>query len=189
MVSRLDGSDHRDLKPYTRESAPAGSMSATVGTGAQPRHTDAAYFPIPPRYTVLQCLEPGQNPCPTLLWPLDVVRLRKERPHALAGEMWAVRGGGYSPFYCTAMEVRNGEARVRFDPLCMWSAAGDGEAIAAAEAAIDSYACRVNIAWEYGALLIIDNWTCLHARGDGAGRAPSRRLRRWYIGTQHGLGI
>jgi alpha-ketoglutarate-dependent taurine dioxygenase len=188
VTAKRGGPNHHELRPYTRENAPLGSMSAMTGTDAQPRHTDAAYVPEPPRYTVLQCLAEGERPCPTWLWPMDTARLRKDRPHELTDPIWVVQGGGYGAFYCTAMDVHDSAVRLRYDPLCMRSIVRHSETVAAAEAAIDNYSIRAEVVWESGAILIVDNWICLHARGDGAASAPYRRLRRWYIGAHHGLG-
>jgi alpha-ketoglutarate-dependent taurine dioxygenase len=187
VPARKSGADHRDLEPYTRKRAPPASMSATTGTDAQPRHTDAAYFPRPPRYIALQCLEPGEVECPTHVWPLDLARLKKDRPKVLTEPRWVARGGGHTPFYCSVMEVQHAEVRVRFDPLCMHLMSGCSWTVDTAQSALASYSRRIDFIWERGALLIINNWACLHARGRGAGSAPSRRLRRWSIGVVDGL--
>src|SRR5260370_1228647 len=62
------GANHHDLKAYNRDSAPPASMSAITGTEAQPMHTDAAYYHLPPHFIALQCLEPGEAYCPTQVW-------------------------------------------------------------------------------------------------------------------------
>jgi hypothetical protein len=187
LPPRKDGGEYYDLRPYAKDGAPPASMSAKTGTDAQPGHTDAAYCPLPPRYVALQCLEPGEVPCPTHLWPLDMARLQRDRPKALTEPIWIVRGGGHSPFYCSVMEVQYGSTRVRFDPLCMRPASESSWTVETAQKALNSYAHRLDFDWERGALLIINNWRCLHARGAGAGGAPSRRLRRWCIGAANGL--
>jgi alpha-ketoglutarate-dependent taurine dioxygenase len=77
---------------------------------------------------------------------------------------------------------------VRFDPLCLrpLSALGRRD-VDNVEETLDRYSRCIVFEWITGSILILDNWRCLHARGDGAGSAPSRRLRRWYIGAQRGL--
>ena len=176
-----------DLKPYSRESAPRGSMSSVVGTDKQPMHTDAAYRPQPPRYIALQCVDPGEAPCPTHVWTLNLGPLSKDRPDILTKTTWIAHGQGHVPFYCSIMDTLGGRVRVRFDPLCMRPMSGANKTIAEAQEFLDFYSKRIDFDWDRGALLIIDNWRCLHARGNGASGAPSRRLRRWTIGARNGL--
>jgi hypothetical protein len=188
LPARRDGGDSQIFKPYSRETAPAASMSAVTGTDAQPMHTDAAYYPLPPRYIAFSCIDPGEAPCPTLVWPLDTGRVQRDRPTSLTKPEWFALGGGYRPFYCSVIEMQTRTVRMRFDPLCMQPISGSAQTT---ERAIDELAGyladRVYFEWEYGALLIIDNWRCLHARGDGGKRSPSRRLQRWMIGVADGL--
>jgi hypothetical protein len=180
---------HRDLLIHTKHSAPRESMSAKIGAAEQPMHTDAAYNPCPPRYIVFQCLELGETCCATNVMVLDPDRLSKDRPEALAKTIWVAHGGGRPPFYCPVMDVRRGEFRIRFDPLCMRPIHGSADAIGGALEILGRYSRQVSFEWELGSILIVDNWRCLHARGQGGHGAPSRRLRRWSIGADHGLVI
>lgn len=183
VVSReRDGKAYRDLFVYSREEAPLHSMSSIAGKGLQPRHTDAAFCPQPPRYIALQCLEPGEAPCPTHVWPLNVEVLMCDQPDILTGSYWVARGGSNSPFYCSVMEIQHGQVRIRFEPFCMRPRSGVLCAIAEAEQALQRFTDQIDFFWELGDLLIIDNWRCLHARGNGADKSPSRHLRRWSIG-------
>lgn len=176
-----------DLVPYKKASAPHASMSAKTGEGEQPRHTDAAFCPTPPRYVAFQCLEPGESSCPTRVWALDLDRLRKDRPPALTRISWAAHGGRRPAFYCAVMDVRQLEVRIRFDPLCMRPIDGRIETVDEVSQALDSYSRAFSFEWKLGSMLIVDNWRCLHARGIGGDKAPSRKLRRWSIGADHGL--
>jgi alpha-ketoglutarate-dependent taurine dioxygenase len=178
---------HHDLKPYDKHSAPRGSMSATTGTDAQPMHTDGAYCHLPPRFIALQCLEPGEAHCPTDVWSLDLARLRGDSSIALTRPVWVSRGGGRTPFYCSVLEVQGGTARVRFDRLCMRPLHGANHAVDEVQEVLERCSQQVEMRWARGSLLIIDNWRCLHARGEGAAQAPSRRMRRWTIGASDGL--
>lgn len=180
----IDGATYRDLKPYTKDAAPRGSMSSITGASAQPMHTDAAYNPQPPRYIALYCLEVGEAQCPTHVWSLDLARLQQDRPSVLCQADWVVHGGGNAPFYCSIVDFRDADARIRFDPLCMRSVSRHGVTVETARDSLLEYAERVDFSWERGALLIIDNWRTLHARGEGAEKAPSRRVRRWSIGAK-----
>jgi len=178
---RRAGLDHQDLTPLTRDEAPVRSMSAVTGTDAQPMHTDGAYWPRPPRYIALLCVEPGEASCPTVLWPLDLARLERDRPKILVAPHWVVHRGGHERFYSSVVESQSGAVRIRFDPLCMQLAAGGGQK--EAQELLTNYSSRIEFESEKGWLLVIDNWRCLHARGKGADRALTRRLRRWSIGA------
>jgi L-asparagine oxygenase len=173
----------RELVPYDRKWAPPGSMSAMTGTAAQPMHTDGAYFHLPPRYIALECVDPGEAYCPTHVQVPDLARLRGTGLPGLTKALWVSRGGGRAPFYCSVLETQSGITRLRFDPLCMRLAHAGTEAANEVRAAIESCSMQVEIQWRSGSLLIVDNWRCLHARGEGASQAPSRRLRRWMIGA------
>ena len=193
LSSLLDPSDprrsslpYRDLRPYSRENAPPHSMSAIVGTDCQPFHTDASYLPSPPRFVVLECLDPGEAPCPTRILPLNVERLKIERPKNLTRIHWVTVAAGYQSFYCPIAEETVGSMRVRFDPICMQPCCS-GPTSDEAYAALSNYGCPHDIHWAVGQVLVIDNWRCLHGRGLGAERSPSRRLRRWEIEATHGL--
>lgn len=187
VIPSRDGLLHRDLIPLKRDSAPPASMSSKTGPGEQPMHTDAAFCLSPPRYIAFQCLEPGESSCPTNVWVLDLARLERDRPTILAGSDWVAHGGGYPPFYCSVMEVRRGEARVRFDPFCMRPICRRVDAIDEVKQALGHYSQHFSFEWKTGSMLVIDNWRCLHARGSGGEKAPSRRLRRWNIGVGYGL--
>src|SRR5215831_5432903 len=45
--------------PRTAETAYAGSLSTTYGLGSIPIHTDTAHWPVPCRYLVIGCVDPG----------------------------------------------------------------------------------------------------------------------------------
>lgn len=70
----------------------------------------------------------------------------------------------------------------------MAAASGNTDKPEYIEGLLKSCARHFSFEWEDGALLIIDNWRRLHARGLGAESAESRRLRRWNIGENYGLG-
>lgn len=182
------GAEYSELLPYRKDSAPRGSMSSLIGTGEQPMHTDAAYVPLPPRYVVLHCLERGESYCPTNIWTTDDLGLRDEKRPLLTTPVWLFGNGVGPAFYSPVIEMIGPFLRVRFDPCCMRPASFSRHTIADARRALCDYAQQIAIEWQTGDLLVIDNWRCLHARGVGCDRSPSRRLRRWCIGVQNGMG-
>lgn len=189
LIPSRNGDLHCDLVIHSKDSAPPASMSAKIGADGQPMHTDAAYDPCPPRYIVFRCLEPGEASCPTNVLVLDVDRLNKDRPGVLTKTIWIAHGGGRPPFYCPVMDVRQDEVRIRFDPLCMRPVHGRADATDEVREVLDCYSQRLSFDWEQGAMLVVNNWRCLHGRTNSGEMAPSRRLRRWNIGVDHGLVI
>ena len=113
LSNRRNGSPESEvLRPYTREEARPGSMSATTGTGAQPLHTDGAHLIRPPRYIALACERP--TAVPTML--LHVGR--------------NIGGGHYADARHGVFSVRDGKTAFwshaytdggiwRYDPICM----------------------------------------------------------------------
>jgi Taurine catabolism dioxygenase TauD, TfdA family len=189
IPNRRNGADFLDLIPYATAAAPRKSMSSIVGLAEQPMHTDRAHSPYPPRFVVLQCLDSGEEACPTLIGRANETAIFSQRARFLTYIQWVFHDGVNAPFYAPIAERSDGRMRLRFDPYCMRSASFAKADVAAAESFIKANSERSIIQWSSGSLLIIDNWQSLHARGPGSEKALSRRLRRWYIGEQHGLGM
>lgn len=187
VTSARTNDNYVDLKPYEKQGAPRHSMSAHTGTGEQPMHTDAAFWPAPPRYVVLQCLATGEAPCPTRLWSVDLPRLARDYGTLIEKPNWIASGGGNMPFYCPILDRRGTTTRLRFDPLCMHAVGRGSQTIGEMMEMLEGHARRSAVEWTRGRVLLIDNWRCLHARASGADMAPSRRLRRWYIGEKNEL--
>ncbi len=172
-----------ELRPYSQSNAPKSSMSAIVGHSAQPMHTDAAYYPLPPRHVILSCIDAGESKCPTQLWVLNWTQLLHDRPSILTLPGWVAHGGRDSPFYCQILaSTISGNNFVRFDPLCMKPPRSETDLRADVTEVLKSYSQEHSFLWNNGDILIFDNWRCLHARGPGSERAPSRRLIRWMGG-------
>jgi alpha-ketoglutarate-dependent taurine dioxygenase len=179
----------QELTPTCRAAARPGSLSSFTGAGAQPMHTDAAYLANPPRYLVFECVDPGEVSCKTEAWVTNQTKLLEERPHLLTDPTWVFLGGGRSRFYSPVLDTVLGIARIRYDPCCMSAAGENKTTLNEVSGLLASYTRQVSFEWTLGAFFIIDNWRCMHARGVGGESAPSRRLRRWYLGAQNGLGI
>jgi hypothetical protein len=190
MPSSLGGDhDAKALRPFSKESAPLRSMSSITGIDEQPMHTDAAYFPWPPHYLAFECVDPGETDCPTYVWALDWQRILHDRPDILTCPGWVARGGRHRPFYCEILRVELEDGGlVRFDPCCMTPPKSQGMLIGKAQNTLREYANSLQFTWKRGDVLLVDNWRCLHARGN-AGSAPSRIIRRWMLEGSRGLVI
>lgn len=187
MPNQRTGSSHADLVPYSKSDAPPGSMSSMVGKNAQPIHSDGAHTSVPPHYLIFECLEPGSEECPTHIWAIDLDKIIADRNPLLVAPQW-VFGSKDRGFYSSIVQRKLSTSRIRFDPLCMTPAAFCRSSLVEAESLIGSYSSKFSIDWIAGAILIVDNWRCLHARGSGAEGSPTRKLRRWQVGDSNGMG-
>lgn len=187
ILSQRTGLPFVDLVPYSAADAPPGSMSSLVGKGAQPMHSDGAYAPTPPRYLIFECLDAGGGHCPTQIWVLNLEAIIAARHALLTVPQW-VYGSRNRGFYSSIVQRTVSDARARFDPLCMAPAAFNHSSILEAQSILKLHAQEFSIDWQTGAILIMDNWRCLHARGVGSKGSPARKLRRWQVGDGDGMG-
>jgi alpha-ketoglutarate-dependent taurine dioxygenase len=161
------------LRPTLVPQAHPASLSALVGSGQQPLHSDGAHLRRPPRWVVIHAEQP--NAKPTLLCRLR----RSEGGSGGATVPAAARGGVFL--------VTNGQDRFlaalhddalgwRWDPGCMQP--GDERAHQAADflASLSQEIERHEWA-ESNQVLLIDNRQVLHARAD-ATTEPERLLTR-----------
>jgi len=167
------GATRQTLKPVSKSDAPRLTMSAQVGFGAQPLHTDGAHLREPPDVIALYSAEP--NNTPTYVWSATTKNGTPWHPEFAQFGLFTVRNGRNS-FLAAAAEG----ATVRFDPTCMSPA--DGYARQAAE----HFSSLKPVAhhWdEADTILLIDNRHCLHARGEvsagDAERVLERRTFQW----------
>jgi alpha-ketoglutarate-dependent taurine dioxygenase len=171
-----------DLRPLTKEEAKPKTLSNFTGRKAQPPHTDEAYVPEPARFIALTCISSGEFQCPTEVWTMSLDRtiIELEERNLLRG--WTAKGYQVPQFYCNVIDTWKDNWRVRFDRICMkppWKVASSADD---AERILLEYAKKSTFVWSKGSTLIMDNWRCLHRRGDGGDIATSRVLRRWKLG-------
>lgn len=153
-----------ELRPLPAEAAPPRSLSAMVGTGQQPLHTDGAHLRAMPDIVVLAAAVPSQTP--TLLYTPSAPT------HAQSHGIFRASFGRRA-FYATAVDP---EGRWRYDPGCMTPA--DTLALQAT-GEINDFATRAIVhEWsEPNLLLVLANRRTLHARA-AAVDASTRVIRR-----------
>lgn len=154
------------LTPSPKSSAPKASLSATVGMGQQPLHTDGAHLETVPDYLVLWCTT--TSPTTTRIWnpKQDVWR------YDCTG-LFLLRSGTDARF------VRAAEGReLRFDPGCMQPA--DGVARALAQYLLDPPPGEVSqVSWDTpGRIVVIRNREVLHGRSAVVAGDTARHLER-----------
>lgn len=155
------------LRPLDRPAARSRSMSAQIGTGAQPLHTDGAHMNRPPDVIALSAI--GRTSTAT--------RLLHVRQQALPAE--AFRQGvfrassGSRSFLCSAMDGSG----IRFDPCCMVPCDRLARrALRFMNDARHDAACHV---WsDTPESLIVDNRQVLHARESVDSSDLGRRIER-----------
>lgn len=171
-----DGVLIKPLRPVASGDAPRNTLSAHYGQGPFPLHTEAAYWPVPPRFLILFCVAPGDGAQSTLL--VDGSPLCREQ--SLTTTPWLV-SSGFHPFLGTLVDTNNGEARIRFDGHCMRPLTIAGRRTAAIVKGFIESAEPYRQAWQTGDLLIIDNCRMLHGRGAPTGETTARLLLKLLV--------
>lgn len=155
------------LRPTQAAGAHPNSLSARVGFGAQPLHTDGAHHRQPPRFIVLSATAPSETS--TLVWQPPATA---DWDALLRHGLFTV-SGGHTRFLSTARSKRY----LRYDPGCMTAADSVARQLQARlrAAALDAVECR----WtDSHTVLVIDNWCTLHARTAARMPAEPRVMRR-----------
>lgn len=156
-----------ELTPTPAEKARPASLSAMVGLGAQPLHTDGAHLKEPPDFVVLWSKEP--NATSTRVWvPLNTVT------RSMRHGMFVVNTGRDTFF---APAIRSHFA-LRYDPGCMEpvDAAGRDLANLLQNPPDESV---TEILWDTpGQVVVIDNRRSLHGRAAVADGDSARVLHR-----------
>lgn len=163
---------HSTLRPTTVMDAHPSSLSATVGMGVQPLHTDGAHLARVPDYVVLWCAD--TNSTPTRFWaPWNVVSRNDEHG------MFVVRSGSRTWLAPAIEPYRN----LRFDPICMHP--GDAAARRLAVLLQEPPDHEVqSVTWDVpGKVLLLRNRFLLHGRAAVAANDTDRRIERIALAT------
>ncbi|MBK8968012.1 MAG: TauD/TfdA family dioxygenase [Lewinellaceae bacterium] len=174
ISSRRDNKIIDVLTPKRKEDAHPQSISKKIGLGRFPYHTDGAYFKIPPRYVLLRCKQVGENQIPTQI--VDVMDLaNKDELFELGFRTWKVscrNGTFYSPI------LNKRVLRYDLNVMQPYSESDNNSNI------IDDIIGRstpIEINWEIGKTIVLDNWACLHARPKVDENSTTRTLQRIMI--------
>ena len=180
------GTDIRVLRPQPTADAPPNTLSSRYGSGPFPLHTEAAYLHKPPRYLLLFCRDPGSGDRPTLL--MDGLPLRELALNQNRTPIWVVRSGR-RPFLTQAISLAN-DTRIllRYDRECMFA---QGKAAREEDEALQEFvatATPIEIQWEAGWLLIIDNARMFHGRCAAVHDDGARTMMRVLVEANDGMG-
>ncbi|MFD6178476.1 MULTISPECIES: TauD/TfdA family dioxygenase [unclassified Isoptericola] len=154
VPTRAGESEVAVLRPTAQTDANPASLSAQVGLGQQPLHTDGAHMRRPPEIVALWCTEPSATP--TRLWTgaWDVAQKFDS-----AG-IFMVQPGG-TPWLTRAVENQ----RLRFDPGCMTPCDAMARRL---DTTLRNPSPDEVMAFEWnepGKILVVDNRRMLHGRG------------------------
>lgn len=188
VSARARGPVLQELTPLNSRDAAPNSLSARHGLGEFPLHTDAAHHPVPPRWMLLRCDDPGSAGRSTLLTDVRDFDLSLPERKDIARSVWRV-DNGHRTFLASVSLGRDHGAeglldRLRFDPGCMSVADPQFEPAAEMLRSAISDLSKVAVDWKSGLTVIVDNWRILHGRAIGhGGDAGERRLKRVLVRT------
>ncbi|MEP3895691.1 MAG: TauD/TfdA family dioxygenase [Litorimonas sp.] len=163
------------LSPLDSTNAQTNSLSAVHGQDEFPYHVDGSHLASPSRYLLLFCSEAKGAIAPTHILHRRDLDLHADIVEAMRAGVFLVRNGKRS-FYASILS--DAVSFMRWDAGCMFPK--DSRAMKAAEALLQPSTAmkKTTINWQAGALLIIDNWSVLHARGPIVDRTSRRELLR-----------
>jgi hypothetical protein len=163
------------LRPRHSDEVLTRSFSYRHGYGAFPLHTDTAFWSTPARYIILRSIAPSSTT--TLVLPKQATDLLFSDSRSNRAVFWLGTNTG-----TRYAKVRLEEPAVgyRFDPNNMRAANEDGKWLA--ERVLQAAASELtHIVWTGRNALVIDNWRCLHGRGEVAPHDSNRALLRLYV--------
>lgn len=103
-------------------------------------------------------------------------RLDKRDEALLTGAIYTVHAA--NPFLATMAERVAARLQIRYDRECMTPASADAPAALKLVQSLLSNSPSSSIQWTEGALLVIDNRRCIHARGTATLPDEDRLLER-----------
>ena len=170
------GATRETIVPCVRSKANPRSQSAAHGLDILPLHAELCHRPIPCRYVVLGCVDPGKSCSATTTLDWRTLRFTSDEMALLKGAPLLVRNGRKS-FYSTA--IPSDERFFRYDGECIEAVDVRGRAALAAIHTRLSLVAPAAHRLQRGDILVIDNWRILHGREavpEHSGRRLTRRL-------------
>lgn len=170
------GATRETITPCIRAEAYPHSQSAAHGLDPIPLHAELSHRPVPCRYVVLGCVNPGKSSSATMTLDWRKLKFTSDEMALLKGAPLLIRNGRKS-FYSTA--IPPDERFLRYDGECLEAVDARGHAaLATIRARISSIAPAAHRMLK-GDVLVIDNWRMLHGREavpEHSGRTLTRRL-------------
>jgi alpha-ketoglutarate-dependent taurine dioxygenase len=163
------------LRPSHPNEVVTRSFSFKYGYGAFPLHTDTAFWASPVRYIVFRSMAPSLTP--TVILPRQATELLFSGVESDRAVFWlrTTAGTRYAK-----VRLEEPETGYRFDLNNMRAANDDAKRLVA-RVAKTAASEQVEIPWTGQNAVVIDNWRCLHGRGEVAPRDSNRALTRLYV--------
>lgn len=136
------------------------TLTTEYGANAFPFHTDGAHRVIPPRWTILQFIGDGKSDTATLLFDSKVLSEIYENEDLFFNEIYLVKHGHQS--FLTPIINR----QLYCEPIFRWNKLVMKKLINKTGKTLEDYlsSFHVRITWNFGKILILDNWRMLHGR-------------------------
>lgn len=164
-----------ELRPKSSKEAYKSSLSCKYSKGEFPLHTDTAHWPLPCRFMLLGCINPGISSRTTRILKFSDIELTKHEKELFYSTPFLFKNGRNS-FYGKVMEPNRGF--VRFDPGCMTPVSDDGRRIMDIMLSKKVTEKAYDLSWQKGNILILNNWITLHGRGSSPEDDQDRMLKR-----------
>jgi alpha-ketoglutarate-dependent taurine dioxygenase len=177
VPSRRNGSIVDVLEVTKSEEGKRNSFTGRYGDGEFPFHTDGAHLTVVPKFLVLRLIYPTESNRPTRLCdPLQ--NLSQRQRTILEREQWKFTDGRRS-FYSPILS----DAGFRFDSNIMAPLSAEPKAAMIIEESIKT-SNTIDIDWEQGFMVVIDNHRMLHSRANAPkGTEVPRKLERVMVTT------
>jgi L-asparagine oxygenase len=166
----------RDIRPQPPSSAKTNTLSSRYGTDAFPFHTDTAHWDRPARYLALFCVDPGEGERGTFLQDSRAWQLGDNEIELACRALW--RTGHVRPRLCMLAERSADGILVRYDKDCMHPMTREARELETLVEQRINRSEKIQVSWEPGCLLVIDNRRRVHARGTSKRPDANRVLKR-----------
>ena len=167
------------LIPRAATEAARNSLSGRFGKGSFPLHTDWAHRLTPPRFMILGAAEVEPGAARTILTAAPA--LKSSEWSVVRDGVFLVSNGGRS-FYSSIL--RAGRLFIRFDAACMRPTDAHATEAEGVFRECLQQGHIVEIAWQSGDILVVDNWNVLHGRTEPASETARRMLLRLYCAAK-----
>ena len=175
VAARRNGAACELLSPMNSQQAKYRSLSKIHSHGEFPLHNDLAHWPVPCRYIILACIDPGGGNRFTRLLDTKRMTLSRSQLSMLHSEPFRVANGRRS-FFSTILT--RSRAFIRYDSGCMSALSPTGSV---AEEIFSHHRWTEHIEaihWRAGSALVIDNWRVLHGRSHSDCIDTERKMLR-----------
>lgn len=186
MEKILPGSDIptvQTLIPKRKSEAPKNRYSGVFGFKSFPLHSDLAHWALPPKYILLRCVK-GSSDVETQVVPFSAILNCQPKGVGKRAVLRPVRNRDERPV--TALPVifeTESDSGYRWDELFLTPANSAARQISDAIGFRYSFKDEIStiVLNNTGDFLLIDNWKCLHGRGEVGESGENRVIERVYL--------